>query len=212
MVGRLQDGPPPSTYAAQIVDNIESARSRPYPSGSRLHLKELLHRVLEADRRGIFADGAFDSSLEVNHKLICVIVRACLTFSHAQDPFEALGDTSVQARDSLAVIQLTIRRCPEVLWVSLQGEDNYARPEGSLFVWLVPHLLSLLHYKNESDIQNGVQNVLETMLNVRKRSSKTKGTGQRMVRYVQGCVDGKLAASLFHCVLLTRYRYSSKLG
>ena len=201
MVGRVENGPPPSTYAAQIVDNIESARLKTHSSGSRPHLKELLHRVLDADRRGIFADGAFDSSLEVNHKLICVILRACLSFPNGPNPFDIQGDVYEQARDSLAVIQLTIRRGPEVLWVSPQGEGTYGKPEGPLFLRLVPCLLNLLHHRDGLDIRNGAQQVLETILNVQRKPSGSKQTGERITKYVQGCIDGKLADSILSSIV-----------
>ena len=208
MVGRLENGPPPSTYAAQIVDNIESARSRTHSSGSRPHLKELLNRVLEADRRGIFADAAFDSSLETNHKLICVILRACLSFSGGTNPFEIQGDVYEQARDSLAVIQLTIRRGPEVLWASPQGEGTYGKPEGPLFLRLVPCLLNLLHHRDGPDIRNGAQEVLQTVLNVQRKPSRPKRTGDRITKYVQGCIDGKLEDLILPQYGLTIYRSS----
>ena len=191
MVGRLENGPPPSTYAAQIVDNIENARSRSHSSSSRTHLKELLQRVLEADRRGIFDETVLDSSLEVNHKLICVIVRACLVLPTSQDPFEYEADVFDQARDSLAVIQLTIRRAPEVIWVSLEGADSYARPQGPLFLWLIPSLLNLLHQKIRTDVRDGAQRVLETAFSASRRSSQSPVTSLLIPNFVLDCTNGK---------------------
>lgn len=192
MVGRIEQAPPPSTYAAQIVDNIENARSRPHSSGSRSHLQELLHRVLEADKRDTFAEGAFDSSLEVNHKLICVIVRACLSFPASLNPFESQRDVFEQARDSLAVIRVTIKRVPEVLWELPDGEDTYARPEGPLFLWLIPHLLNLLYHEVGVEVRSGAQRVLKTILNVKKRSSLRQSGPLQIPRFVQGCIEGRL--------------------
>ena len=180
----------PSTYAAQIVDNIESVKTKTQLTSSAPHLKDLLQRILEADRRGIFQDGAFDSNLEVNHKLICVIVRACLVFPKPLSSSDDQHDAFEQAKDCLAVIQLTIRKFPEVLYVLLQDEDTYTRPDGPLFLWLIPHLLSLLHFRIERDVRDGAKQVLETMLAVKKTPVTLKSKPLPVHGFIQGCIHG----------------------
>ena len=197
MVGRLENGPPPSTYAAQIVDSLENTtRLRSSSGHSRLQLRELLKRVLAANSKGILVDEAVDSSLEVNHKLICVIARACLP--DPRDPSQDVDDFDEEARDSLAVIQLTITRTPEVLWAG--------SPRDPLFLWLIPHLIRLLHYKVDRDVRVGAQRVLEAILNAQVRSSKGYSNLQRIYRYVQKCTEGSSLPKLPHSIRINEDR------
>ena len=182
--------PPPSTFAAQIVDNIESASDQPNQTSSRAHLRELLHRVLEADRQGSSSEGAFDSSLEVNHKLICVVVKACLLNLPSVDPFDGQNEFQEQARDSLAVIELTIRRNPDVLFASLTGDGTHPKQECPLFLWLVPHLLNLLTYKNDNTICAGVRTALQTALSIERRPSTLRLKLHPVLDLLRNCVDG----------------------
>ena len=190
MNAQLQNGaPPPSTFVAQIVDNIENATDQSNKTGSRAHLRELLHRVLEADRQGASPEGTFDSSLEVNHKLICVVVKACLLSRPPMDPFNGMEEFEEQARDSLAVIELAIRRNPDVLFASMPMDNTQPRLECPLFLWLVPHLLNLLTFKND-DMCAGARSILQTALSIETRPSTLRLKLRPIRQFLQNCING----------------------
>ena len=181
--------PPPSTFAAQIVDNLESTKNQPFRASSTAHLRELLRRVLDADRAGGSADGTFEEGLEVNHKLICVVVRACLLSPTTNaDPFEKQKDVHDQAYDCLAVIEVTIRRCPDVLFALVRCTESYFGPEGPLFLWLIPHLLNLLgDPRGDDELRAGIKKVIRTALFANGRTTSFLP----VLRFIQGCLDGK---------------------
>lgn len=191
MPTRLDDGPPPSTYAAQIVHNLESAKARPQLSGHRPQLKDLFKKVLDLDELGAVDDETFERNLEINHKLIWTIVKGCLILHGTGNPFDNHHDVVEQAKDGLAVIEVTIRRTPAILFLSIPEDAGYSRNEGALFQWLIPHLLTLLHLDHGKSIQDGARKVLGTMLSVQIQSSAKRRVKQPISRFIRGCMHGK---------------------
>ena len=117
-------------------------------------------------------------------------------FPTSPDPFDHRIDGFEQARDSLAVIELSIRKAPEVLWVSLDNENTYDRPEGPLFLWLIPHLLNLFHYDLGRDVQDGAQRVLLTVLSTPKCAPRSRDANLQILHFVQACANGEFQLSI----------------
>ena len=187
--GHANGEPPPSTYAAQIVDNLTGARRRSGSSGNQAHLRQLLQMILDADRIGDAISGAYETSTEVNYRLIYTIVRAGLE-TLSCSPFDDQKDVQVQALNTLAVVDLTIRRCPEVLFCDPQNNDPVIRPVGPLFLWLIPHMVNLLNHETNQDIRQGAEEVLSTALKVQTRASTSRSRLHPIVKYLQGCING----------------------
>jgi len=193
--GHANGEPPPSTYAAQIVDNLTSARRRSGSSGNQAHLRQLLQMILDADRNGDALSGAYETSTEVNYRLIYTIVRAGLE-TLSCSPFDDQRDVQIQALNTLAVVDLTIRRCPEVLFCDSQNNDPIIRPVGPLFLWLIPHLVNLLSNETNPDIREGAVEVLRTALKVQTRASTSRSRLHPVAKYLQGCINGRQAPTL----------------
>ena len=206
MPTRLDEGPPPSTYAAQIVDNLENARERTQLSGSRTQLAQLFRAVLALDTNDLTDDETFETNLAINHRLIWTIVRGCLCFQGTANPFDSHAEVTDLARDGLAVIMVTVRRYPEVVFTSLGKDTTYAAPEGPLFVWVVPRLLTLLRHENESTIFHGARDLLYKMLEIKSASRMAKFRRQPVLTYLRNCVDGILSHD-GAMLLLTLKRY-----
>ena len=189
---RLTNGdPPPSTYAAQIVDNLTSARRRSSSSNNEAHLRQLLQMILDADRNGEALPGATETSIEVNYRLIYTIVRAGLEVLSPSSPFENYTDVQVQACNTLAVVNLTVRRSPEVLFCTSEINDPITRLGGPLFLWLVPHLINLLRYDIYKEIMEEAEKVLHTALSVQTRTSTLRTRLHPVLKYLQGCTTGR---------------------
>lgn len=190
MNGRAGDGePPPSTFAAQIVDNLERTQRQNSLSSSTAHLSELLNAILVADRQNLSSEEAFDNNLGVNQKLICVIVQARLLKLSSNNPFDDNDKLHRQACGCLAVIELLIRRFPDLLYLHPEPQDT-TRPDGPLFLWLLPHIINLINYRNHEDIQTGAKEVLTAIVHSHAQSPTVKGLPQPTLQYVRGCVKG----------------------
>ncbi|KAK5137557.1 hypothetical protein LTR08_008537 [Meristemomyces frigidus] len=100
--------PPPSTLAAQIVQN-QTRPVAPQQDGENPTFPKLLHAILNDPA------AAQEADLGVNIQLIDVVAEAGLAPLALDNPFAQLDVLIPQANDSLAVIEKTINRQPELL-------------------------------------------------------------------------------------------------
>ncbi|MCJ1281221.1 serine/threonine-protein kinase M1 [Xylographa opegraphella] len=183
---------PPSTFAAQIVDNLASARRLSDSTDKQADLRQLLQMILDAERDGDPLSEAIETSIEVNYRLIYTIVRAGLEVLSSDNPFDNTRDVQVQALNTLAVVDLTIRRYPEVLFWVPGSNDPTVRPGGPLFLWLVPQLINLLSHGLDKEVSEGTANVLGTTLSVQTRASTSRIRLRPVLKYIRGCIKDLL--------------------
>lgn len=106
------EAPPPSTLAAQIVQN----RTRPVATqknGQTATFSELLHEILHNHAAAVETDVA------TNVKLVNVVAEAGLAPLANQDPFLQSDVLIPLAIDSIAVIEATVKRQPGVLFTPI---------------------------------------------------------------------------------------------
>ena len=192
----LHANPPPSTFAAQIVDNFADVGRQQAPN-SQAVLRQLLREILDADQGEKTQGNGVESNVEINHRLIYVIYKAGLETLNSDDPFDRQSHLHAQALDSLAVIDLTIRQSPDVLFHVPQPNQTRNQPDGPLFLWLIPHVANLLVYEKSTDIQAGAEKILKTALSVQNRSTASKTRLQPVRKYVQGCIKGSDTSSIY---------------
>ena len=201
--------PPSSTFAAQIVDGLTKPRQT-LKSDRQANFRQLLQEILDADQN----EGhhtAVETNVQVNSKLIYVTVRAGLEVLPKDNPFDHQADLQKQALNSLAVIDLTIRRSPEVLFFVPERSDNPEKPRTPLFLWLVPQLLKLLGHHHNENLRKAVIRVLGTAISAQRSLSTLRTKIAPIQKYVQGCIKGQdrrvlcdfLATDMF-------YRYSTR--
>ncbi|GAB1729612.1 hypothetical protein NU195Hw_Modified_171t1 [Hortaea werneckii] len=110
--------PPPSTLAAQIVQNQArpSNTQQPAQNGDGNTLSGLLHEMLHNPA------AAQETNVSVNVQLVNVVAEAGLGPLASEDPFAQLDHLLAQARDSIAVIEKTVNRQPEVLFTPISND------------------------------------------------------------------------------------------
>jgi serine/threonine-protein kinase ATR len=106
------DDPPPSTLAAQIVQN------QTRPAESQRHeetasFRDLLHEILHNQA------AAQEHDVNVNTQLVSVVNQAGLIPLTVDNPFAEWDMLIPQAKDSIAVIEFTVQRQPDVLFTEL---------------------------------------------------------------------------------------------
>lgn len=184
-----EDRPPASTFAAQIVDNLSNTKAQKNPSNQAI-LRQLLREILDADQAEYPPAGTIETNIEVNQRLIYVISRAGLDNIHDDNPFEVQKDVHAQALDSLSVIDLTIRRCPDVLFSVSEESNVRSQPTGPVFLWLVPQMINLLEDKTIEEIRIGAEKILRLSLSLQRRSIASKTRLHPIFKYIQGCIKG----------------------
>ena len=183
--GPTGGNPPASTFAAQIVQNLTQGHySTKQPD--KEEFQRLLQEILHPDEDGDDAGDAMETNVDVNCRLIYVVVRAGLESLSNQDFFGDQDELHKQAIASLSVVELTMRQSPSVLFYSFQG----AQQVGPLYLWLLPRLFMLVGISNENDIRRYVCGALQAALLAEKTTYKqTKFL--LIQKYLQGCIKGQ---------------------
>ncbi|KAF2431255.1 hypothetical protein EJ08DRAFT_649062 [Tothia fuscella] len=173
--------PPPSTIAAQIVHN-RSHVARQEPENKAL-FGELLQEYL---KNPVIEE----ANVETNAQLIGVVAEAGLDVLLKDDPFAP--DTLLQqATDSLLVIQLTIKRTPDVLLYGSNDESpNGEKPP--LLLWLLPKILSLLGGNHMNAVQDALCTFLHLCIEILYSHSKLRNYACTLITIFQEIVDGIL--------------------
>ncbi|KAF2115782.1 hypothetical protein BDV96DRAFT_599348 [Lophiotrema nucula] len=174
--------PPPSTIAAQIVNNASNVKAQ-----QQGDLKVAFPDLLKEYLKYLNESSRDESDPQLNAQVIAVIAEAGLGPLLHDNPF-APGSTHEQGVDSLLAIKLTIKRRPPLL---LSSKDE--EPEGSLqpplFIWLVPKLLGLLGHSNLDAIQQDVRDLLGTCLSVLGTQPALWQYTSSAVSLCRSCID-----------------------
>lgn len=169
--------PPPSTLAAQLVrehaPETRRAVSNPSAAFSQL-LNEILHN-----------DSTPETDSQVNYKAISVVVQFGLDIlSVDDDPFAQEAGLLSQARDSISVIEITIKRQPELLFFT--QNDGQSAP---MAIWLFARLLKAAIHPKYRDLQLQVSSFLATMAEILSRSLDYWQYAKAIHRLYQDAVD-----------------------
>jgi serine/threonine-protein kinase ATR len=172
--------PPPSTIAAQIVHN-RSHVARQEPEN-----KALFGRLLQEYLKDPVIE---EANAETNAQLIGVVAEAGLDILLKDDPF-APDALLQQANDSLLVIQLSIKRTPEVLLFS-SGNDSVNEERPPLLLWLLPRILSLLGRNHMKPVQASLSRLLTESIRAIRESSSLWRSSSIILGVFRNIVEGE---------------------
>lgn len=181
--------PPASTLAAQIVDDLTRNEIQPKHQ-DREKFRRLLREILDTDDDSEETGRVIEINPKINSRLIYVVVRVGLEASFNGDPFENQDDLNKQAVESLAVVELTLQRCPAVLFSVLGQCGIDLQFAGPFYLWLVPRLFIILGRTHDQDLLLGVYKVLKLILMVEEEGNIRQVQQNLVLKYFQGCVKG----------------------
>ncbi|KAI8948096.1 phosphatidylinositol 3 [Xylaria longipes] len=136
------NAPPPSTLAAQLVENIStSARSsRPDETAELQRLFAAIEKV--KNEPGLLA--SYQDRIEHNHMLIYVYARVVLEGLKWDEPFANTSQLRADAMRAINFLKITINETPEVLlFTTANGAFLFRGPE-PLWMWIFPKVLKML--------------------------------------------------------------------
>ena len=180
---------PQSTLAAQLVSHFTNGKKRPRNQDEET-FSQLLREILGTESGQVVRREAIKTDSDVDCKLIYVIVKAGLEKASLDDRFDGKTGLYRQATDSLAAINSTIKRNPEVLFVAPQFQESDPRSAGPLYLWLLPKLLALTGRLQDSGITDGVLAVLTTFSINERKTHVPKVISHPVLKYVKGCING----------------------
>lgn len=189
--------PPQSALAAQLVSHFTDGKKHPRTQDEET-FRQLLREILGTESGQVVRTEALETDSDVDCKLIYVIVKAGLEKMTSDDPFNRKTERYRQVADSLAAINFTIKRNPEVLFVAppFQGPDPWSI--GPLYLWLLPKLLALTGCPQDSKIIDGVLRVFTTLLVTERKTHLRRVNLHPVLKYVKGCINGQYAYPPHH--------------
>lgn len=169
------NGPPPSTLAAQLVHNrTEAAPTQ--SGGGKIPLKALLHEILSNP------GAAEETNIDVNVQLVLIICELGLGPLTQSSPFHDAVGFLDEARDSIAVIEKTVRRQPEVLLTPIS--------EGGPQLALVLFARLAAVCGRESTAQLPIESLFRTCVEATTTSVLTWAGGAILQAVLMDIVDG----------------------
>ena len=173
-------GLPPSTLAAQIVQNHErAAQERKHEQ--RVTFGLLLQEILSSAT-------SEETDFDVNYKLVRVVTEAGLDVFLQDDPFARRDLLVEQAKDSISVIELTVRRNPALLLFPNRSSSDYSGQK--LFIWILPRILALLGNPKADGIHDVLQHLLSHLISSLMRTGALWQNGIQFLDVYKLCVDG----------------------
>lgn len=186
--------PPPSTLAAQLVNNLSNARKRPLQD-SEDNFALLTSEVSNFDKNR--DDHTTSEEItEHNHRTVYVITRACLDPAHSgeSDPFANKEKVLEVAGQGLDVLLGAIKETPVIL-VKIAELNGLVRTGRGipLWVWLWPRLLRLLGKEGCERLWQKIREFFETAFELARKSQvELWGLEQQFSSYLRHCVDAAL--------------------
>ncbi len=177
---------PASTLAAQIVNRISTTSRQPH-SGTGESFEQLLLEILASDGSTSPGNSTVETNAHVNCRLVHVVTRAGIEVLLIDDPFSSWDHLLSQASTSLAVIDLTIQRTPDVLYLDFADGSAAGIP---LFLWLMPKLLAFIGVQEYGTLQDKLAQILSTALSAKPSSATVWQRSGPMLQYFQECVEG----------------------
>ncbi|SMR49430.1 unnamed protein product [Zymoseptoria tritici ST99CH_3D1] len=174
------DAPPQSTLAAQIVHNQTRPQASSEHHGETANIRDLLQDFLHNEAN------VQETDVGVNAQLVKVLVQAVLERLTTGVLFENDDVLLSLASDSMAVIQATVKRQPEVLLVQLSPN------EPPLLLSLLATLLALGGRPKSEDLT--IRRLLETSLASLSTSVTIWQYARTLGEVIQDSVDDLISA------------------
>jgi hypothetical protein len=186
------DAPPPSTLAAQIVQNQTTTKAS-QQSGEKATFAGLLHEILHNP------SATPETDIGVNVQLISVVVEAGLSILTRDDPFAQLDILLPQAADSLAVVEATIVRQSDVLFAHISQDGP------PLIIWLLARLLPLCSRPKCGELK--IAGLINSAISAASKSKFWRSAAM-IQELTRECVNGMYyfqSSHAHHAYVLCRY-------
>ncbi|KAI1176429.1 phosphatidylinositol 3 [Nemania sp. FL0916] len=161
--------PPPSTLAAQLVENIStSARSsRPDETAELQRLFAAIERV--KNEPNLLTSQ--QDRIEHNHMLIYVYARVVLEGLKWDEPFADRAQLRIDATRAMNFLRITVNETPEVLLFTPESGAFLFRGDEPLWMWIFPKVLKMLGDDLCADLTSPIEGFFRELYSTAARSN-----------------------------------------
>ena len=190
--------PPPSTMAAQLINNL-SASTEPFRRPSDQDALKALMLEVSSTENSAVPFHSRSAKLAHKHKLIYVFARSVLERLASDDPFLDVPTVVAQAYEALDVFIGIVKESPEVLVWKEEGEEKDERIQGRgrepLWVWLFPRILALLGRQRCDGLGEKIKDFFYVSFQAVARAPKLWNLTSFFFCYLKGCASGMFTLS-----------------
>ena len=188
-IGLTNGGPPPSTLAAQLVEDIAPS-TKSSRSDENVELRGLFAKIQRIKDNPELLKTAGER-IEHNHMLIYVYARAVLENIKLDDPFLDRANTRAEVLKAINFLRFTIKETPAVLVHHVEPEAFLFRGQEPLWAWLLPQLLRMLGHAQCLDLQDSIEGFLQYLLLVFARSEELRSAIPPVGLYLRATLTGR---------------------
>ncbi|KXX76695.1 Protein kinase rad3 [Madurella mycetomatis] len=194
-------GPPPSTLAAQLVENV-STSSRSSRPDETTELKRL-SAVIEKVKNDPGCLKTHEERVEHNHLLVYVCGGVFLESLKLDDAFADGERLRAEALKAINFLRVTIAETPAVLKCTTDGKAFLSRGKEPLWLWILPKLLRMLGHRRCLAISAEIEGLCQDVLLLTSRNASLWDLGPSLIQYFQANL-GAILTQLKSAVPSTR--------
>ncbi|KAF4124503.1 serine/threonine-protein kinase ATR [Geosmithia morbida] len=188
--GLANGAPPPSTLAAQLVEDI-SPSTKSSRSDENAELKSHFCTIQRVkDNPDLLKTP--EERIEHNHMLIYVYTRAVLENVKLDDPFLDRIHVRAEVLKAINFLRFTVKETPSVLTYRTNGEGFLFRGQEPLWIWLLPQLLRMLGHPQCLELQGSIEGFLQYIFLVVSRSEALREMIPSLGLYHRASLTGLL--------------------
>jgi serine/threonine-protein kinase ATR len=191
--GMANGGPPPSTLAAQLVENI-SVSNKSSRSDENTELRRLFATIERVKDDPELLKTASER-IEHNHMLIYVYSRVVLDNLKLDSPFVQRDHVRSEALKAINFLRFTVKETPAVLLHSIDSHGLLYRGQEPLWIWLLPHLLKLLGHAECLDIEGAMEGFLQYLWLLVSRNTVLWELSSSLSLYLRSILSGEYLSS-----------------
>ncbi|KAI1642826.1 uncharacterized protein F4817DRAFT_277367 [Daldinia loculata] len=181
------NGPPPSTLAAQLVENI-SASTRSSRPDETAELKKFFGIIEEVKNKPELLRTAKER-MEHNHMLIYVYTRVVLEGLRWDDPFADRVQLRADALKAVNFLKITIRETPEVLTATSDPASFLFRGGEPLWLWIFPKVLKMLGNGHCADLRGEIELFFHEILLTASHTGVLWPVLPQLLTYIKLCFN-----------------------
>jgi serine/threonine-protein kinase ATR len=188
-------GPPPSTLAAQLVENLSTAArsSRPDETEELTRLFSVIEGV--KDQPGLVKTQ--QERVQHNHMLIYVSARISLDGLKWDDPFANKTELRAGALRAVNILKVALRETPEVLLFIPAPESFLLRGREPLWIWVLPKLLRMLNYGQGDELTRAVESLFLEIFSISCQTAVLWSLTSQILAYLRANLRGRCCGLLF---------------
>lgn len=183
-----QGQPPPSTLAAQLVENISASTrsSRPDETAELGKLIGIIEKVKDQPENL----KTQEERISHNHMLIYVYARVTLEGLKWDDPFDK-SHLKSEALRAINFLKVAVNETPEVLLTTSEPDMYLFRGREPLWIWIFPKVLKMLGYSQSIDLTSAIEAFFHVVFSVACRTTALWSFIPQFLAYLKLNFDGE---------------------